>query len=139
MSERKREQKLTQNSDRVEVEWKWLLLPDPAEFRLQKASPNAIPMPTSRKAKQEINAKRPVDDIPRKGDEFGTGFVWAEFHSNDTVKNSTQVKIDFAKENQIWHYLGKTSTEAKAQYTECLSKPQQQPLPLDLNTITILR
>ena len=123
MSERRHEQKLTQNSDRVEVEWKWLLLPDPADFRLPKASPNAIPMPTSRKAKQEINAKRPVDDIPRKGDEFGAGSVWAEFHTNDTVKNGAQVKVDFGKENQIWHYLGKTSTEAKAQYTDNPSKP----------------
>ncbi|KAK0704860.1 hypothetical protein B0H67DRAFT_545450 [Lasiosphaeris hirsuta] len=112
------------NGDRVEVEWKWLLLPDPADLRLPKASPNAIPMPTSRKAKQELNAKRPVDDVPRKDDEFGTGFVWAEFHSGDLIKNAAQVKLDLSKENQIWHYLGKTSTESKAQYTEDMSKPE---------------
>ncbi|KAK3314517.1 hypothetical protein B0H66DRAFT_314861 [Apodospora peruviana] len=111
------------NGDHVEVEWKWLLLPDPADLRLPKASANAIPMPTSRKAKQALNAKRPVDELPRKDDEFAPGFVWAEFHTNDTVKNPVQTKIDFAKDNQIWHYLGKTSTEAKAQYTESLSKP----------------
>ncbi|KAK4179470.1 hypothetical protein QBC36DRAFT_287564 [Triangularia setosa] len=112
------------NGDRVEVEWKWLLLPDPADYRLPKASANAIPMPTCRKAKQEINAKRAVDEVPRKNDEFGTGLVWAEFHTSDTIKNRQQVKIDFAKENQVWHYLGKTSTEAKAQYTENLARPE---------------
>lgn len=112
------------NGDRVEVEWKWLLLPDPADYRLPKASANAIPMPTCRKAKQEINAKRAVDEVPRKNDEFGTGLVWAEFHTSDPIRNRQQVKIDFAKENQVWHYLGKTSTEAKAQYTENIARPQ---------------
>ncbi|KAK3986603.1 hypothetical protein QBC44DRAFT_134865 [Cladorrhinum sp. PSN332] len=111
-------------SDRVEVEWKWLLLPDLADYRLPKASANAIPMPTDRKAKQEINAKRAVDEAPRKDDEFGSGFVWAEFHAGDTIKNPKQVKVDLFQQNQVWHYLGKTSTEARAQYTEDVSKPQ---------------
>ncbi|GAB1313443.1 hypothetical protein MFIFM68171_03653 [Madurella fahalii] len=123
------------NGDRVEVEWKWLLVPDPADFRLPKASANAIPMPTCRKAKQEINAKRAVDEAPRKDDEFGPGFVWAEFHAGDVVKNGEQVKIDFSKENQIWHYLGKTSTEAKAQYTEDPSTPRHNPKGNFLDTI----
>ncbi|KAK4189814.1 hypothetical protein QBC35DRAFT_379288 [Podospora australis] len=112
------------NGDRVELEWKWLLVPDPADLRLPKASANAIPMPTCRKAQQEINAKRAVDEAPRKDDEFGAGFVWAEFHAGDPITNRQQVKVDFSKENQVWHYLGKTSTEAKAQYTGDPSKPQ---------------
>jgi hypothetical protein len=126
---------LTGNSDRVEVEWKWLRLPDPADFRLPKASPNAIPMPTCRKAQKEINAKRAVDEAPRKDDEFVPGFTWAEFHAGEAVKNHEQVKIDFAKENQVWHYLGKTSTEAKAQYTEDPSRPWHNPKGNFLDTI----
>jgi len=106
------------------VEWKWLLLPDPADFRLPKASPNAIPMPTSRKAQKELNAKRPVDDIPRKDDEFVAGFTWAEFHAGDPIKNSEQVKLDLSNEDKIWHYLGQTSTELRAQYTGDLSTPE---------------
>ncbi|KAL2020533.1 hypothetical protein VTK56DRAFT_8333 [Thermocarpiscus australiensis] len=123
------------NGDRVEVEWKWLLLPDPADFHLPKASPNAIPMPTCRKAQKEINAKRSVDEAPRKDDEFGPGLVWAEFHTGEPVKNPEQVKIDFSRENQVWHYLGKTSTEAKAQYTEDPSRPRHNPKGNFLNTI----
>ncbi len=126
---------LTMNSDRVEVEWKWLLLPDPADFRLPKASANAIPMPTCRKAQKEINAKRAVDEVPHKDDEFGPGFVWAEFHAGDPSKNAEQAKINFSKENQVWHYLGKTSTEAKAQYTEDPSRPWHNPKGNFLDTI----
>jgi hypothetical protein len=111
---------LTRNSDRVEVEWKWLLLPDPADFRLPKASANALPMPTTRKAQQELNArKRPEDELPRKDDLFVEGgFTWAEFNPCEAIRNPAQVKIDLSKENQVWHYLGKNSTETKAQYTE---------------------
>lgn len=118
---------LTNRSDQVEVEWKWLLLPDPADFRLPKASANAIPMPTSRKAQKELNAKRPVDDLPRKDDEFGPGYIWAEFCLGDPIKNPEQVKVDLFKENQIWHYIYKGSTDTKAQYTEDVSRPSHNP------------
>ncbi|KAL2195947.1 hypothetical protein P885DRAFT_39143 [Corynascus similis CBS 632.67] len=123
------------NGDRVEVQWKWLLLPDPADFRLPKASPNAIPMPTCRKAQKEINAKRAVDEAPRKDDEFAGGFTWAEFHTSDAIKNPQQVKIDLNREHQVWYYLGKTSTEAKAQYTEDPSQPRHNPKGNFLDTI----
>ncbi|KAI1857986.1 hypothetical protein JX265_011016 [Neoarthrinium moseri] len=127
---------LTLISDRVEVEWKWLLLPNPADLRLQKASPNAIPMPTSRKAKDKINAtKRTVEELPRAQDDFVEGFTWAEFHTAENPTNKTQVKIDFSKENQIWHYLGKTSTEARAQYTEDPKKPAHNSKSNFLDTI----
>lgn len=108
------------NGDRVEVEWKWLLLPDPADFRLQKASANALPMPTTRKAQQELNAKkRPEDELPRKDDLFVEGgFTWSEFNQCEAVRNPEQVKVDLSKELQVWHYLGQNSTETKAQYTE---------------------
>ncbi|KAK4150297.1 hypothetical protein C8A00DRAFT_18144 [Chaetomidium leptoderma] len=117
------------------VEWKWLLLPDLADLRLPKASANAIPMPTCRKAQKEINAKRAVDETPRKDDEFAPGFTWAEFHGGDVVKNREQIKIDFTRDNQVWHYLGKTSTEAKAQYTEDLSRQWHNPKGNFLDTI----
>lgn len=110
---------LTCISDRFEVEWKWLLLPDAADYHLPKASANAIPMPTSRKAKDEINAtKRATEELPRADAPFVDGFTWAEFHNTDLLTNKQQVNVDFSKENQIWHYLGGTSTEARAQYTD---------------------
>ncbi|KAI0397147.1 hypothetical protein F5Y17DRAFT_12407 [Xylariaceae sp. FL0594] len=112
--------------DRVEVEWKWLLLPHPADLRLPHASQNAIPMPASRKAKDLINAtKQQTEELPRAEEPFvDGGFVWAEFNRCDLPINKFQVKIDFAKENQIWHYLGRYSTDARPQYTEDPKKKQ---------------
>lgn len=126
---------LTNCRSRVEVEWKWLLIPDPADYHLPKASPHALPMPSSRKAQEEINAKRSTDEPPRGGDMFvagltaGQDYNWFEFNTCDPAecKNSLQVKVDLSKDNQLWHYLGKTSTEAKAQYTEDPRKPKHNP------------
>lgn len=134
---------LTKCSSRVEVEWKWLLLPDPADYHLPKASATALPMPSSRKAQEEINAKRSTDEPPRAGDMFvagptpGKDFNWAEFHNCEPAecKNSFQVKLDLSKDDQIWHYLGKTSTEAKAQYTEDPRKQTYNPKSNYLDSI----
>jgi hypothetical protein len=129
---------LTNNSisERVEVEYKWLLIPDPADFRLAKPSANAIPMPKSRLAKESLNTtKRLADDAPRADDIFGEGFTWSEFKCENIARNTSQVKVDFKKENQIWFYLGKTSTEAKAQFTEDLAKARHNPKGHFLDTI----
>ncbi|XDG03536.1 hypothetical protein ABKA04_003151 [Annulohypoxylon sp. FPYF3050] len=123
------------HGDRVEVEWKWLLLPDPADFHLQKASANAIPMPTSRKAKELINAtKRITEELPRADAPFVDGFTWAEFNACECT-NALQAKVDLAKDNQIWYYLGKTSTEARAQYTDDPERPKHNPKSNFLETI----
>jgi hypothetical protein len=123
-------------SERVEVEYKWLLIPDPADYRLPKPSPNAIPMPKSRKDKESLNtSKRQADDLPRADDPFVKGCTWAEFKNENIARNPYQVKIDFTKENQIWFYLGKTSTEAKAQFTEDPAKPRHNPKGHFLDTI----
>ncbi|KAI8634498.1 hypothetical protein F5Y19DRAFT_413682 [Xylariaceae sp. FL1651] len=117
---------LMTSRDRVEVEWKWLLLPDPADLHLPHASPNAIPMPTSRKAKEIINATRKrIEEPPRPEEPFVEGgFTWAEFNHHDVETSKAQVKVDLSKENQIWYYLGKNSTDARPQYTEDPKKSQ---------------
>ena len=120
---------------RLEVEWKWLLLADPADYHLPKASANAIPMPASRKAKDKLNAKRLEDEKPRKGDHFTDGCTWAEFNLHEVDRNRDQVKVDLAKEDQVWHYLGPTSTEAKAQYTEDPTKRRHNPKGNYLDTL----
>ncbi|RSM05768.1 hypothetical protein CEP52_006065 [Fusarium oligoseptatum] len=111
------------NGDRIEVEWKWLLLPDPADYRLPKASAKAIPMPTSQKDKEKLKTKRLSDNKPQKDDPFVEGYTWADFQVHP-VSNKFQVKIDFSKPDQLWHYLGKTSTEARAQYTDDPANPR---------------
>ncbi|KAI8949897.1 hypothetical protein F4801DRAFT_551422 [Xylaria longipes] len=117
---------LTTSRERVEVEWKWLLLPDPADLHLPHASQNAVPMPTSRRAKDLINAtRRRIEEPPRPEEPFVEGgFVWAEFNHHNLEVNKIQAKVDLSKENQIWYYLGKNSTDARPQYTEDLRKKQ---------------
>jgi hypothetical protein len=123
-------------SERVEVEYKWLLIPDPADYHLQKPSANAIPLPKSFKAKESLNtSKRHLDDLPRPDDPFITGLTWAEFKNEAIPANPDQVKVDLSKENQIWYYLGKNSTEAKAQFTEDLANPRHNPKGHFLDTI----
>ncbi|TGJ87240.1 hypothetical protein E0Z10_g1501 [Xylaria hypoxylon] len=114
------------NGDRVEVEWKWLLLPDPVDLHLPRASQNAVPMPTSRKAKELINATRKrIEEPPRPEEPFVEGgFVWAEFNHHDLETNKVQAKVDLSKENQVWHYLGRNSTDARPQYTDDPRKKQ---------------
>ncbi|KHN98322.1 regulator of deoxyribodipyrimidine photo-lyase PHR1 [Metarhizium album ARSEF 1941] len=118
----------------LEVEWKWLVLPDPADYHLPKASAKALPMPASRKAKDKLNTKRLHADKPRKDDLFCEGYRWAEFESCE-VSNKGQSKVDLTKPDQIWHYLGKTSTEARAQYTEDLARQRHNPKGNFLDTI----
>ncbi|KAL6864450.1 hypothetical protein J3F83DRAFT_761814 [Trichoderma novae-zelandiae] len=124
------------NGDRVEVEWKWLLLPDPSDYHLPKASANAIPLPSSQKAKDKLNAKRHQgDDKPRKGDAFIEGdYTWAEFNTNEAA-NKQQAKVDLSKQDQVWYYLGKNSTDAKAQYTEDPANPRHNPKGNFLDTL----
>ncbi|KAI1337335.1 hypothetical protein F5Y15DRAFT_425937 [Xylariaceae sp. FL0016] len=128
---------LTLSSDRVEVEWKWLLLPDPADLHLPHASANAIPMPTSRKAKEHINAtKKQREELPRAGMPFvDGGFTWSEYNHFDECTNKAQAKVDFSKENQIWYYLGRYSTDARPQYTEDPKRRKHNPKSNFLDTL----
>ena len=118
------------------MEYKWLLIPDPADYRLAKPSATAIPMPKSHKDKQSLNTSaRQADDNPRAEDPFVEGHTWAEFKNESIPRNAAQVKVNFAKENQIWHYLGRHSTEAKAQFTEDPANPRHNPKGNFLDTL----
>lgn len=92
-------------------------------------------MPASRKAKDDLKAKRLQDETPRKDDVFAEGYKWAEFESHQ-VSNRDQIKVDFTKPDQLWHYLGKTSTEARAQYTEDPAQQRHNPKGNFLDTIS---
>ncbi len=120
----------------MEVEYKWLLLPDPSDYHLPKASPTALAMPKEFKEREKLNtSKRQADDLPRAEDLFVPGFKWSEFNRAVISRNPNQAKIELTKGDQIWYYLGKTSTEAKAQFTEDLARPRHNPKGHFLDTI----
>lgn len=62
---------------------------------------------------------------PSPGDPFTEDpkTEWAEFQLGAEPFNKAQKAVDFSKSKQLWHFLGKTSTESKAQYTADISKP----------------
>jgi hypothetical protein len=125
---------LTRYRECVEVGYKWLLLEDAADYHMAKPSANAIPLPP--KSKQSlVTSKRQANDLPRKEDPFLPGFTWEEFNTFKLERNPFQVKVDLSKENQVWFYLGKNSTDAKAQFTEDLAKPRHNPKGHFLDTI----
>lgn len=127
------------SGDRIEVEWKWLLLPDPADLHLPKASTTAIPMPSSRSAKDKINAtKRPVQDMPKPGDVFAHDLSWAEFHTPGiAVSNNAQQRVDlFLTEScKLWHYIYHGSTDTKARFTENPAIPRHNPKSVFLDLV----
>ncbi|KAI1007892.1 hypothetical protein K3495_g341 [Podosphaera aphanis] len=118
-----------------EIDYKWLLVP-PEQSSLPKPSANAVPMPKSFKAKESLNTRaRQLNDLPRAHDPFCDNHIWAEFNTHVIDRNLDQAKVDLEKEYQIWHYLGKHSTEARAQFTDDLSKPWDNPKSNFLSTL----
>ena len=59
---------------------------------------------------------------------------WAEWHTAPEVTQRL-LKVDFSKENRLWYYLGKPSTEARPQYTEDPAKPRNNPKSSFLDTV----
>jgi hypothetical protein len=111
-----------QNSDRVEIEHKYLLTLDPADSQRPKPSPEAKPLPEHLNNNKKVNASNRQDGVPEVGDPFhdpGSEQKWAEWNAANTseIRNPNQTKVDMSKLDKVWHYLGKTSTEARAQYT----------------------
>ncbi|KAI9846192.1 MAG: hypothetical protein M1837_004306 [Sclerophora amabilis] len=122
---------------RVEVEYKWILVLDPADSRLPVPSANAQPLAAHPAQKKNITKERqsshPVADDPfcdPKGPH-----VWSEFHTAKPVKNVDQVNVDLYRPKALWYYLGKTSTEAKAQFTEDLQQRRHNPESNFLDTV----
>lgn len=117
-------------SDKVEVEYKWVLFFDPSNSLLPLPSENAKPLPAHLSRKSQTSAEDPSNDVPKQEDPFcdpNTPYKWQEFHTTKLPRNLTQVKIDMEKPKTLWFYLGKTSTEAKAQYTADISVQQNDP------------
>lgn len=107
--------------DKIEVEYKWLLVFDPVNSQLPMPSENAKPLPAELARKSRTTAEDPANnDDPKPNDPFGdpdSNFRWEEFGSCKAFRNPAQVKIHIDKPNKLWYYIGKSSTEAKAHYT----------------------
>lgn len=127
---------LTHHSAYIEVEYKWVLVLDKASSQLQPPSENAKPLPAHLLHKN-CATEHPANEIPKPDDPFldaNGRLIWAEFHSAKP-QMPLPLKIDFSKEKRIWHYLGKTSTEAKAQYTADIAVQINDPAANFLDSV----
>lgn len=101
-------------------------------------SEKAKPLPAELARKSRTTAEHPSDDKPKIDQAFGdpqSNLKWAEFNTCHVIRNPVQVKVDFVKPKTLWFYLGKTSTEAKAQYTGDLKKQLNDPSANFLDTV----
>ncbi|KAL9039926.1 MAG: hypothetical protein Q9180_002237, partial [Flavoplaca navasiana] len=116
--------------DRIEVEYKWLLVFDPINSHLPAPSANAKPLPKHLLEKSRDSTEKVSDETPKANDKFcdpNAVHVWSEFHTCRAIRNPTQTKTDLSKPKQLWFYLGKRSTETKAQFTGDLAKRVNDP------------
>jgi hypothetical protein len=129
---------LTMSSDRVEVEWKYILKLHPDESQRPKPSANAKPLPEHLKESDaSLDITNRTDGVPEIGDPFHDPHSeqkWAEWHTAPEVTRRI-AKVDISKENQLWYYLGKPSTEARPQYTENPAKQRNNPKSSFLDTV----
>lgn len=123
----------------MEIEWKYILALDPAESKRPKPSPDAKLLPEDLHHDTDVNADNRKDGVPDVGDIFHSNEEqkWAEWNAATTreVRNPFQKKIEFSKPERIWYYLGRTSTEAKAQYTHDPDKTVHNPKSNFLDTV----
>jgi hypothetical protein len=126
------------DGDRVEVEWKYILKLHPDESQRPKPSANAQPLPEHLKENDaSLDITNRTDGVPEIGDPFhdpNSEQKWAEWHTAPDVTRRI-AKVDFSKENRLWYYLGKPSTEAKPQYTEDPRKQRNNPKSNFLDTV----
>ena len=131
---------LLPKGDKFEVEYKWLLVFDPINSQLPMPSENAKPLPAELARKSRTTAEDPaVNEGPKPNELFcdSDAFRWEEFETRKDFLNPAQVKIDLLKPKKLWFYLGKNSTEAKAQYTGDLAIRQNDPSANFLETVRI--
>lgn len=126
------------DGDRVEVEWKYILKLHPNESQRPTPSANAKPLPEHLKETDaSLDITNRTDGVPEIGDPFhdpNSEQKWAEWNTAPTVTQKV-AKVDFSKENQLWYYLGKSSTEARPQYTENPARPTNNPKSNFLDTV----
>lgn len=89
--------------------------------------PGTKPLP-AHLARKPDQRKELESAIPVAGNPFTEGtslYQWAEFEMVDNFAPPVHVNLD--KEEQMWYYMGRTSTECRAQYTHNPTVPIHNP------------
>ncbi|KAI9372706.1 hypothetical protein BJX61DRAFT_425693 [Aspergillus egyptiacus] len=133
--------KVLPRGDVIELPYRWMLVVRRSNFA--PLAPGIKPLPAHLARKPE--SRRELESaLPVAGNPFGDGrspYQWAEFETVDSTNlpaapPSVQVNLD--KGEQIWYYLGQSSTECRAQYTHNPSVPIHNPRSNFLDSVKSL-
>ncbi|KAK2787517.1 hypothetical protein FQN51_003148 [Onygenales sp. PD_10] len=119
--------KVLPRGDVIELPYRWLLIVKKSSFPALPAGIKPLPSHLARKpdAKKDL-----ASALPSHGTPFADArsiYQWGDFVSARPPFNSCSTAVDLSKPEQIWYYLGRTSTECRAQYTENPDRPSHNP------------
>ncbi|KAA8651875.1 putative jumonji family transcription factor [Aspergillus tanneri] len=120
--------KVLPRGDVIELPYRWMLVVRRSNFSPLAAGTKPLPAHLARKPE---GRKELESAVPVAGNPFGDGrspYQWAEFETVDTAnpRAPPPCKVDLDRNDQIWYYLGSSSTECRAQYTHNPSQQQQK-------------
>lgn len=127
--------------DVIELPYRWMLVVRRSNF--SPLAPGTKPLPAHLARKPE-GRKELESALPVVGNPFGDGrspYQWAEFETVDTTNHRFApplVQVNLDKGDQVWYYLGQSSTECRAQYTHNPSVPVHNPRSNFLDSVKSL-
>lgn len=126
--------------------YRWMLVVRKSNF--VPLAPGIQPLPAHLARKPE--RKELETAIPVAGSAFGDGqspYQWAEFETVDVTRHhftpvtpptKVNLTLDTTGQEQVWYYLGRQSTESRAQYTHNPSVPIHNPRANFLDSVKSL-
>ncbi|GLA34189.1 hypothetical protein AnigIFM63309_005609 [Aspergillus niger] len=136
--------KVLPRGDVIELPYRWMLVVRRSNF--SPLAPGTRPLPAHLARKPEAR-KELESAVPVAGNPFGDGrspYQWAEFETVDSTNHPNHqsappsTQVDLSKSEQIWYYLGESSTECRAQYTHSPSVPVHNPRANFLDSVKSL-
>ncbi|ODH48819.1 hypothetical protein GX48_05043 [Paracoccidioides brasiliensis] len=130
--------KVLPRGDVIELPYRFLLIVRKSSF--PPLPPGIKPLP-SHLARKPDSKKDLASSLPSPGTPFGDArfiYQWGEFVLFNLPFNSSTTHVDLSKPEQMWYYLGKSSTECRAQYTDNPDKPLHNPRSQFLESVKSL-
>ncbi|CAG8111009.1 unnamed protein product [Penicillium salamii] len=139
-SERSLVLKVLPRGDVIEMPYRWMLVVRKSNFQPLGVGIQPLPAHLARKPEQR---KELESAVPAAGSAFGDArspYQWAEFETVDATKNhfAPLRSVNLEQSEQIWYYLGKQSTESRAQYTHNPTVPIHNPRANFLDSVKSL-
>ncbi|KAF9885087.1 hypothetical protein FE257_000727 [Aspergillus nanangensis] len=133
--------KVLPRGDVIELPYRWMLVVRRSNFA--PLTPGTKPLPAHLVRKPDAR-KELESAVPVAGNPFGDGrspYQWAEFETVDSTNHRggpPPAQVELQKAEQIWYYLGQSSTECRAQYTHNPSVTVHNPRSNFLDSVKSL-